>query len=88
MGLSPEQRTDRARNAVLASWDKTRDRSARTAPARIAAFQRFENQVDPDRVLPDDERRRLVQIAARDHYSEMGRRSAQVRRERRETATT
>lgn len=38
------------------SWARTEDRSARTAPARAAAMERFEKQVDPDGVLPPRER--------------------------------
>src|SRR5262249_41219444 len=45
--LTPEQRSLRARLASHASWARTDDPSARTAPARSAFFHRFEQQVDP-----------------------------------------
>lgn len=41
--------------AVHASWAQTIDRSARTAPARRAALERFERQVDPDGTLTPTE---------------------------------
>lgn len=40
----PEARSAFARNAVIASWEKTPDRAARTAKARKAAAARFETE--------------------------------------------
>lgn len=54
--LTAQQRRLRARAAAHASWAKTKDRCARTEPARKAALARFEKQVDPDGVLTEQER--------------------------------
>jgi hypothetical protein len=78
--LTPSERSLRARLAVHASWARTSDRSARTAPARRAALQRFERQVDPEGVLPPVERARRAEQAMRSHMSRMALRSVQARR--------
>src|SRR5262249_43968747 len=46
----------RARIAAHASWANTADRTARTAAGTRAFLDRFERQVDPERVLPDQVR--------------------------------
>ena len=56
-----------ARIAAEISWARTADRSARTRPAREAFLRRFENEVDPDRKLPPDERARRAKHALRAH---------------------
>ena len=53
-----------ARIAAEFSWARTRDRTARTRPAREAFLNRFEKQVDPDGTLPAEERR-LPPVRAR-----------------------
>ncbi|MGY1733912.1 hypothetical protein ACI798_20575 [Geodermatophilus sp. SYSU D01045] len=58
----------------------TEDRAARTAAARAAADRRFDDLVDPDRVLPEDERRRRAEHARKAHYLEMALKSAEARR--------
>jgi hypothetical protein len=63
--LTPAERSLRARMAVHTSWAHTTDRAARTAPARRAALQRFERQVDPDGTLNPAERRRRAEQAMR-----------------------
>ena len=83
MGLTPSERSLRARMAAHASWAKTDDRSARTAPARRAALARFEHQVDPDGGLSPTERARRAESAMRAHMSRLALRSAQARRRRR-----
>jgi hypothetical protein len=47
-----------ARLAAHESWARTTDPGARTEPARRALLDRFEGEVDPDGVLPPDERAR------------------------------
>lgn len=42
--MSPMSTTTRARLAALESWAGTRDRTARTAPARTGLLDRFERQ--------------------------------------------
>ena len=80
--LTPEERTLRARLAAHTSWANTTDRSARTAPARAAALERYERQVDPDGILPPDERRARAEHARKAHMARMALRSAQARRRR------
>jgi len=54
-----------------------------TAKARRAFHDRFEEQVDPEGVLPPDERRRRAEHARRAHMQRLAARSAQARRRRR-----
>lgn len=61
--LTPEQRRLRAEIAAHALWAKTADPSAHTAPARTAFLERFERQVDPDGILPPEERARRAEHA-------------------------
>jgi hypothetical protein len=42
--LTPQQTRNRASAAVHASWARTRDRAARTAPAREARWQKYLEQ--------------------------------------------
>lgn len=78
--LTPAERTLRARIAAYESWAMTPDRSARTAPAREAALRRFEDQVDPDRTLPDAERARRAESARRAYFTRLAFASAKARR--------
>ena len=71
-----------ARIAVHSSWASTPDRAARTAPARAAFNKRFEDEVDPDRVLPEDERAIRAEHARRAHYLRLALKSANARRAR------
>lgn len=71
-----------ARAAAHLSWSNTADPAARTAPARDAFLSRFETQVDPDRVLPDDERLRRALHARTAHMQQLAARSAQARAKR------
>ncbi|NEK56881.1 hypothetical protein GCU56_03220 [Geodermatophilus sabuli] len=69
-----------ARLAAHQSWANTADRSARTAPARRAMLDRFENQVDPDGVLSPAERARRAGHARKAYFTRLALRSAQARR--------
>jgi hypothetical protein len=53
-----------------------------TAPARQAFLDRFERQVDPEGVLPADERARRAEHARKAYFTQLSLRSAQVRRRR------
>lgn len=81
--MTPEERSMRARVAVHTSWAHTPDRTARTAPARDAAFARFERQVDPDGVLPAEERRQRAEHLRKAEMQRLALKSAQARRKRR-----
>lgn len=80
--LTATGRSLRARLAVHASWARTTDRSARTAPARKAAMDRFEREVDPDGALDPAERARRAHHAMHAHMTRMALRSVETRRRR------
>jgi hypothetical protein len=68
------------RIAAEISWSRTNNRSARTRPARQAFLKRFEREVDPEGMLPPDERRRRAEHAMRAHMLRLAKRSVQARR--------
>ncbi len=78
MSLSPEQRTSRARRAAHVMHSKY-DSYETTRKARSAFLTRFEDEVDPDRVLPADERMRRAEHAKKAYFQELGRKSAKSR---------
>jgi hypothetical protein len=53
-----------------------------TEPARKAFLQQFEDQVDPDNVLPEGERKRRAQHARQAHFTRLALLSAKARREK------
>jgi hypothetical protein len=69
--LTPAERTLRAQVAAHTSWAHTTDRRERTAPARRAAAERFEREVDPDRVLTPEERAKRAENARQGHFQRM-----------------
>jgi len=79
-GLTPSERTLRAQLAANTGWAFTQDRTARTAPARRAAFAKFEQAVDPDGVLSSDERAKRADNLRRAHLQQMALKSAKARR--------
>lgn len=72
----------RAQVAAHESWAHTSDRSARTAPARAALMARFEADVDPDGMLPPDERARRAKHARKAYFLRLALKSAKARRAR------
>ena len=76
----PTTRRLAAQVAAHESWASTSDRAARTAKARAALQARFENEVDPHRVLDAEERARRVQHAKSAHYTRLALRSHANRR--------
>lgn len=82
MPLSPSERVLRAEIAVHESWARTDDWAARTAPARKAALDKFERQVDPAGTLAPAERAKRAEHARKAHFKRMGLKSAQARRRR------
>lgn len=77
--LTPEQRSLRARIAAH-KLHATHDSREITAPARQAFDQRFEDEVDPDRVLPEAERRRRVEQARKAYFTQLALASSKARR--------
>jgi|UPI000691FCFF hypothetical protein len=84
---TPASRALQSRIAAHRSWAATSDRSARTAPARAAADRRFEDQIDPERTLPELERRWRADQARKAHYLAMALKSAEVRRAKAQRST-
>lgn len=80
-GLTPGERSQRARIAALTLHSRT-DGRAHTAPARRAFLDRFEEQVDPARELSEPERLRRAEAAKRAYFGRLALRSAQARRKR------
>lgn len=81
-GATPSERSIIAQIAAHDSWARTPDRAARTAPARRALDEKFEREVDPDSLLPPQERAKRVENARKAYYSRLALRSAQARRRR------
>lgn len=78
--------SDRSQIAKIAaheSWARTEDRAARTQAARDALARRFEDEVDPDRVLSPDVRTARAESARRAYYQRLALKSAQSRRAKR-----
>lgn len=84
MPETESERSLRARAAAHAKWAACEDPSAATAPARRAALDRFERQVDPDGVLPPAERARRAEHARKSYFTVLALRSARSRRRSRE----
>lgn len=68
--LTPSQRSQRARLAATSRWSKE-DGSAGTQAARSAFLDRFEREVDPDGVLPPEERARRAEAAKRAYFQRL-----------------
>ena len=66
--------------AAEISWSRTIDRSARTRPAREKFLQRFEREVDPDRTLSAEERRRRAEHAKRAYMLRLAKRAVAARK--------
>lgn len=58
----------------------THDPRETTAKARATFLQRFENEVDPDRVLPEAERERRALAARKAYFAKLAYASAKARR--------
>ncbi len=79
MSLTPAQRSLRARiggHALHASVDST----VHTAPARAAFLAKFEDEVDPDHLLPEPERKRRAEHARKAYFAKLAMASAKARR--------
>lgn len=80
MGLTPQQRSRRARIAAHVSWSNTADRPGRTQAATKSFLARFERQVDPLGVLPLEVRQRMALHARRAYMMQLADRSAKARK--------
>lgn len=77
--LRPQERVLRARLAAHTKWSRYDPREG-TQKARDAFLTSFLDKVDPDRVLPEDERLRRADSARRAHFTKMALASARSRR--------
>lgn len=82
MPLPPAERSLRGQIAAHKSWAHTENRSARTAPARKAALDRFEREVDPEGKLLPAERAQRAEHARKAYFAALALKSAQARRRR------
>lgn len=78
--MTPAERVLQGRLGALAVHSRGR---TNTAPARGAFNQRFLDEVDPDRVLPEAERERRAAFARRAHFTKLALASSRARSARR-----
>lgn len=77
-GLTPQQRSLRARMAAHAMHSKHDSRET-SAAGRNAFLARFEHEVDPDGVLSPIERKRRAEHALKAHMAKLALKSARAR---------
>ena len=80
--MDPQLRVLRARIGGFAVH-AAHDSREITAPARAAFLQRFVDEVDPDRVLPESERLRRAELARKAYFSKLALKRAKTRARRR-----
>jgi hypothetical protein len=80
--LTPAERTMRARMAAHISHSR-HDPKERTRAARDKFEQRFIDEVDPKRELPEAERERRANHARKAYFTRLALKSAQSRRKSR-----
>lgn len=80
--LTPEQRSLVARRAAYARWAKE-DPAGQAEILRRGFLKRFADEVDPERVLPEDERARRIESAMRSHMAALSLRASKARAEKR-----
>ena len=76
--MTPEARSLRARLGAY-TLHSLRDPRETTRAAREAATARFLDVVDPERVLPEQERTRRAEAARRAHMARIALKSARIR---------
>ena len=81
---TPGQRSLRARLGGLATSAR-HGGAEQTAPARRAFMLRFEHEVDPERLLPPDERERRATAARRLYFAQLAWQSSIARSKRHES---
>lgn len=82
MSLTPEQRVLRARLAAH-HLHAQRDSREVTRPAREAFLRKFEQEVDPDGVLPAPERARRAAQARKAYFTGLSLKASKARSARR-----
>lgn len=69
----------RARIAAHARWKRVPDRSAATEPARAALYQRFADEIDPDRALDPADLAKAVKNAVSEYMTRLAFKSSKAR---------
>jgi hypothetical protein len=72
----------RARLGAHSKWAKCPDATAATEPGRHAFLERFYDDVDPERELPEAERERRAGHARKAYFARLALKSAIARRRR------
>ena len=80
MSMTASDRVLRARLAAYTLHANCPDPKKHTAPARKAFMTRFEREVDPEGILPPEDRQRRAVLARKAHMTRLALRSAQSRR--------
>ena len=84
--LSPAERSERARLAANTRWSREPDRHAATAPGRRAMLEHFEREVDPEGILPPQERAKRAENARQANLARARLKASRLARLRREGA--
>jgi hypothetical protein len=79
---TPSERSQIGKLGAHTRWANEADRSAATQAARDGFMRRFEDQVDPERVLPVEERAVRAESARRAYFQRLALKSAQARRKK------
>lgn len=77
--IDPQEMALRGRIGAYVTHSR-HDPKETTAKARATFLSKFEREVDPDGVLPEDERQRRAEAARKAHFSRLAYESAKVRR--------
>lgn len=77
--MTPSERTLRARLAAYSLHSKV-DSRRHTQAARDGFIRRFEDEVDPERILSEQERQKRAERALKAHMTRLALKSARARR--------
>lgn len=78
VSLTPEQISQRARIGAHALHSRYDSREL-SAPGRAKFLERFEHEVDPERKLPELERRRRAEHAKKAYFTRLSLKAAEAR---------
>ena len=79
--MTPGERSLRGRVGAYSLHSKG---GTNTGPARAKFESKFEDEVDPDRVLPEAERQRRAECARKLYFTRLALKSAKTRRARKQ----
>ena len=79
--IDPQEMALRGRIGAYVTHSR-HDPKETTTKARATFLSKFEREVDPDGVLPEDERQRRAAAARKAHFSRLAYASAKARRAR------